>query len=378
MLSEEIKMEKTALITGINGQAGSYLAEELLREGYKVDGIIRRSANPNFCNISGILNKITLHEADITDQQSLIPIIKKRYTHIFNAAAQSHVATSFQQPTLTMQVTGIGVLNLLETIREHSPESRFLQFSSSEMFGDQYDHFEKVYCPGGYCFGNKVKNTGLFEQPFREELLAQDEKTMMNPQSPYGIAKLAAYNYTRLYRQSYGLFASNVIMFNYESPRRGAKFVTKKITNYVKNLTKDEIYLGQIAWSNKHTQNSKIYPSIQQVGLRPNLQLGNLDAMRDWGYCPDYMRGCRMVLEHTVPEDYVLATGETHTVKEFADEAFNAVGLHSSEFVQIDESLKRPSEVSYLCGNAEKIKKDIGWEPTVKFKELVKIMVENG
>lgn len=362
---------KRALITGINGQAGSYLAEELLKEGYTVDGIIRRSANPNFCNINGILNKITLHEADITDQQSLIPIIKKKYTHIFNAAAQSHVATSFQQPTLTMQVTGIGVLNLLETIREHSPESRFLQFSSSEMFGDQCDLFEKVYCPGGYCFGNKVKNTGLFEQPFREELFAQDENTKMNPQSPYGIAKLAGYNYTRLYRQSYGLFASNVIMFNYESPRRGAKFVTKKITNYIKELL--SIFKSQ--------GTNKFYDY-------PLLHLGNLEAQRDWGYCPDYMKGCRMVLEHDKPEDYVLATSETHTVQEFLFESMKYlpnVGLFDGcifrdweSLIRIDESLKRPSEVSYLCGNADKIKKDIGWEPTVKFKELVKIMVENG
>lgn len=356
-------MDKKALITGINGQAGSYLAEELLQHGYEVHGIIRRSANPNLVNLANCLNKIHIHEADITDIFSLSPIFKNSgFTHVFNAAAQSHVYTSFSQPTYTMQVTGLGVLNVLECVKQYCPEARFLQFSSSEMFGDQYD-INKRYNNNGVYSGHY----GKFDL-----IKYQDEITRMNPQSPYAVAKLAGYNYTKLYREAYGLFASNVIMFNYESPRRGDKFVTKKITNYIKHIPHQTKFRSQLK---KSQPNAKISFGIEVCGIPPRLKLGNLDAKRDWGYCPDYMEGCRMILEHTKPDDFVLATGETHTVKEFAEEAFDIFGLKAEHYIEIDETLKRPSEVPYLCGNATKAKSILGWEPKVKFKKLVEIMV---
>lgn len=345
---------KKALITGINGQAGSYLAEELLEQGYEVHGIVRRSSNPNYANLARVLSKIKLHEGDLTDVFSLSRIIRGNdFTHIFNAAAQSHVHTSFVQPKLTWDVTAQGVLNLLEVIKDYSPTTRFLQFSSSEMFGDQVSYT--------YESNNDDIRTNeacsVLPEYFQHKAFDrfQDESTTMNPQSPYAIAKLAAYNATRLYRKSYGLFASNVIMFNYESPRRGENFVTQKIATYVKSLS-FSLSLGLV---------------------HKKLKLGNVNAMRDWGYCPDYMRGCRMVLEHDKPDDFVLATGETHTVEEFLQEAFSLlpVTINYKDFVEINDEFKRPSEVPYLCGRAYKIQQEIGWEPKVKFKELVKIMV---
>lgn len=345
---------KKALITGINGQAGSYLAEELLEQGYEVHGLVRRSSNPNYANLARVLSKIQLHEGDITDVFSLSRIIRDAgYTHLFNAAAQSHVHTSFSQPKLTWDVTAQGVLNLLEVVKDYSPTTRFLQFSSSEMFGDQYKiHPRRTDI--GIVFPHKC----------------QDEDTTMNPQSPYAIAKLAGYNAVRLYRKSYGLFASNVIMFNYESPRRGENFVTQKIAKYVSKLIHTIYNLSDYAYTTEEMKHKELLAI-------PNLKLGNLDAMRDWGYCPDYMRGCRMVLEHDKPDDFVLATGETHTVQEFLEEAFSLlpIKLNYQDFVEISDEFKRPSEVPYLCGKADKIKREIGWEPTVKFKELVKIMV---
>jgi GDPmannose 4,6-dehydratase len=345
---------KKALITGINGQAGSYLAEELLEQGYEVHGIVRRSSNPNYANLARVLSKIKLHEGDLTDVFSLSRIIRGNdFTHIFNAAAQSHVHTSFVQPKLTWDVTAQGVLNLLEVIKDYSPTTRFLQFSSSEMFGDQYKT------------GPRFTEIGII---FPHQY--QDEDTPMNPQSPYAIAKLAGYNAVRLYRKSYGLFASNVIMFNYESPRRGENFVTQKIAQYVRNLEKVYHNLSDYAYTSEEIKN-------QELLNIPKLKLGNLDAKRDWGYCPDYMRGCRMVLEHDKPDDFVLATGETHSVEEFLEEAFSLLPnkIKWQDFVEISDEFKRPSEVPYLCGRADKIKQEIGWEPKVKFKELVKIMV---
>lgn len=343
-----------ALITGINGQAGSYLAEELLSKGYEVHGLVRRSSNPNYTNLARCHTKIKLHEGDLTDPWSLNYLIRDgQFTHVFNAAAQSHVHTSFSQPKLTWDVTAQGAMNVLEAIRLFSPTTRFLQFSSSEMFGDQVTN------------GGRTTEIGI-QLPYKY----QDEDTKMNPQSPYAIAKLAAYNATRLYRQSYGLFASNVIMFNYESQRRGENFVTQKIAKYISNLTKIFNNLSDYVYTNEEMKR-------QVLANEPKLQLGNLSAMRDWGYCPDYMRGCRMVLEHDKADDFVLATSETHTVEEFLAEAFSLlpIPLKWQDWVSIDDTLKRPSEVPYLRGKADKIKQDIGWEATVKFKELVKIMV---
>jgi GDPmannose 4,6-dehydratase len=350
---------KKALITGINGQAGSYLAEELLEQGYEVHGIVRRSSNPNYANLARVLSKIKLHEGDLTDVFSLSRIIRGNdFTHIFNAAAQSHVHTSFVQPKLTWDVTAQGVLNLLEVVKDYSPTTRFLQFSSSEMFGDQYTvkirhpHLSEMQLdPSTSFIGDKY----------------QDEDTPMNPQSPYAIAKLAGYNAVRLYRKSYGLFASNVIMFNYESERRGENFVTQKIAKHVRMMYN--------CWM-RFYQDRPIEDFINN-GRPGKLKLGNLDAKRDWGYCPDYMGGCRMVLEHDKPDDFVLATGETHSVEEFLEEAFSLLPqkIKWQDFVEISEEFKRPSEVPYLCGKADKIKREIGWEPKVKFKELVKIMV---
>jgi GDPmannose 4,6-dehydratase len=342
-------MDRIALITGINGQAGSYLSKELLDQGYKVIGIARRSSSPKYDRLErmGVLGRVQIEEGDITDPFSITHFLSKyKPTHIFNTAAQSHVHTSFSQPKLTFDVTGTGVLNMLEGIRTIVPAAKFLQFSSSEMFGDQKDW-----------------NINPSEYPFNHMEYYQDENTRMNPQSPYAIAKLAGYNLTRLYRKSYGLFASNVIMFNYESTLRGENFVTKKITNYVNQL--------------RRQTNEYMLNKLPDPDLFGKLKLGNLSAQRDWGFCGDYMRGCRNILEHDNADDFVLATGETHSVEKFLDTAFSLITQKWQDWVEIDPDLIRPSEVPYLCGKADKAKRILGWEPKVSFTELVQKMVDD-
>lgn len=326
-------------ITGVNGQAGSFLAEKCLNDGEYVLGLIRRSSTPTTKNIDHILDNpnFELIEGDITDFGCMFNIISNyNPNRIYNTAAQSHVHTSFNQPGLTWDVTAKGVLNILECLRLINYNCHFIQFSSSEMFGSEIDGVETIYELGS----KKPIRVGGY----------QDENTRMNPQSPYGIAKLAGYNLTRLYRDSYNIKASNAILYNYESERRGEKFVTKKICKYI----------GDVC--NKRTTNK--------------LQLGNLDAERDWSYCPDSMTAVRLMSKQFFADDFVIGTGETHSVKAFVEAAFETAGLHWEDYVEINNSLKRPSEVPYLRANPKKIKDTLQWESTVKFKDLVKIMVE--
>lgn len=323
---------RLVLITGISGQLGSHMAEECLKRGERVIGVLRRSSAPNLWRIEHLINdsNLMLLEGDGTDPSFINTVISRYHPDlVYNYMAQSHVATSFTQPAYTSEITGKSVLYMLEAIKSFSPETRFIHAATSEQFGDQYDVDE---------LGNKY----------------QDENTKMNIQSPYGNAKLEAYNYVRLYRNSYNLFATNIIMFNCESPKRGELFVTRKITRWISEFIK----------SGRNT-------------AFPKLKLGNLDASRDWGSASDYIQAYILAANHTKPDDFVICTSETHTIREFLSEAFKLADIkYWEDYVQIDESLKRPSEVEYLCGRYTKAKKVLGWEPKVKFKELVKLMVE--
>lgn len=308
-----------ALITGITGQDGSYLAELLLAEGYEVFGIVRRSSVKKFDRIEPFMDKLELVEGDLTDQSSLDTAIHTvQPDEVYNMAAQSFVPASWNQAVLTGDVTGLGVIRILEAIRKHRPQAKFLQASSSEMFG-------------------KIRET------------PQTEKTAFYPRSPYGAAKVFGHYITVNYRESYGLFASSAIGFNHESPRRGLEFVTRKVTHQVARI---------------------------KCGLAKKLLLGNLDAKRDWGFAKDYVRGMRMILQQREPDDFVLATGKMHSIRELLEVAFSAVGLDWEKYVEIDPKLIRPAEVDILCGDATKAREKLGWEPRVGFEELVKMMVE--
>lgn len=316
---------KTALITGITGQDGSYLAELLLSKGYKVHGIIRRSSSFNTARIDAIYedphvpkNQLQLDYGDLNDGSVVNRLIRLiRPDEIYNLAAQSHVKVSFEIPEYTSEVTGLGALRILEAIRESGIKTRFYQASSSELFG-------RAKAP-------------------------QNEKTAFEPVSPYAVAKLFAYWTTVNYRDSYNMFACNGILFNHESPRRGATFVTRKIT----------MALARI-----------------KMGLQDKLYLGNLDAKRDWGYAPDYVEAMWLMLQQQKPEDYVIATGETHTVREFLEEAFTYAGLDWKKHVKIDKRYYRPLEVHTLLGDCSKAKRKLKWKPKVSFKKLVRIMVD--
>ena len=316
--------KKKAFITGITGQDGSYLTELLLGKGYEVHGIVRRSSSLARSRIEHLYpehkdKNLFLHYGDLSDGTNISRLL---YTiapdEIYNLAAQSHVRISFDIPAYTADVTGVGVVRLLEAIRDSGLKPKFYQASSSEMFG-------------------KVMET------------PQTEKTPFHPRSPYGCAKVFAHSIVVNYRESYGLFACSGILFNHESPRRGENFVTKKITQAVAEIKK---------------------------GVRGNLALGNLDAKRDWGYAKEYVEAMWLMLQQDEPDDYVIATGETHTVKEFAEEAFKIVGLNYKDYVTFDEKFLRPAEVDLLVGDYAKAKKKLGWEPKTKFKELVKLMVD--
>ncbi|MBU4222509.1 MAG: GDP-mannose 4,6-dehydratase [Euryarchaeota archaeon] len=309
---------KSALITGITGQDGSYLAELLLEKGYEIYGMIRRLSTPNLSRIEHILEKIELIEGDLTDQSSINNALKEAQpTEVYNLAAQSFVATSWNQPVLTGDVTGLGTVRILEGVRHVCPDARFYQASSSEMFG-------------------KVNET------------PQNENTMFYPRSPYGFAKLYAHWACINYRESYGMHSSNGILFNHESPRRGIEFVTRKITDAV----------------------ARIYH-----GTAKELRLGNLDAKRDWGYAGDYVKAMWLMLQQKEPDDYVIATGRTHSVEEFAELAFREAGLDWKKYVKTDAKFIRPAEVNLLLGDASKARRVLGWEPEVTFEELVKMMV---
>lgn len=312
-------MTKRALITGITGQDGSYLAEFLLEQGYDVIGMIRRSSTVNFERINHIQDDIILAPGDLMDEVSLIGVLREhRPSEVYNLAAQSFVQTSFSQPVLTGEVTGLGVTRVLDAIRLVDPAIRFYQASSSEMFGK------------------------VVEVP-------QRETTPFYPRSPYGVAKVYGHWITVNYRESYGLFACSGILFNHESPRRGLEFVTRKITNAVAQI---------------------------KLGLSKELRLGNLDAQRDWGFAKDYVKAQWLMLQQDEPDDYVIATGETHSVRRFCELAFGYVGLDYQDYVVVDERFYRPAEVDLLVGDSAKAKAKLGWQPETSLQHLVEMMVD--
>ncbi len=311
-------MAGTALITGITGQDGSYLAELLLEKGYQVHGMFRRSSTETFERVQHLEGKIELHPGDLLDQQSLVSLLKEvQPTEVYNLAAQSFVPTSWQQPQLTGEVTGLGVTRMLDAIRLVNPKIRFYQASSSEMFG-------------------KVHET------------PQRETTPFHPRSPYGVAKVYGHYITVNYRESYGMYACSGILFNHESPRRGLEFVTRKITHGVAKI---------------------------KLGLAKELRLGNLHARRDWGFAGDYVRAMWLMLQQREADDYVIGTGETHSVEEFVSIAFGHVGLNWRDHVVIDPKFHRPAEVDLLLSDPSKARRMLGWKPQVGFQQLVAMMV---
>jgi GDPmannose 4,6-dehydratase len=308
-----------ALITGITGQDGSYLAEFLLGRGYDVVGMVRRTSTINFDRIRDFQDRIEIVQGDLLDQVSLINILQEhRPNEVFNLAAQSFVPTSFQQPVLTGEFTALGVTRVLDAIRIVDPQIRFYQASSSEMFGKVHE-------------------------------VPQRETTPFHPRSPYGVAKVYGHWITVNYRESYDLFACSGILFNHESPRRGLEFSTHKITHAVARI---------------------------KMGLADELRLGNLEARRDWGYAPDYVHAMWLMLQHDHPDDYVVATGETHSVREFCQEAFGYVDLDWEKHVAVDPRFYRPAEVDLLVGDPSKAGRELHWEPTITFQQLVRIMVD--
>jgi GDPmannose 4,6-dehydratase len=309
---------RRALITGITGQDGSYLAELLLEQGYEVHGLVRRASGPNLQRLAGIVDRLHLIPGDLLDQTSLIRAMQETRPHeIYNLAAQSYVPTSWSEPVSTGEVTALGVTRVLEAMRNAAPDARFYQASTSEMFG-------------------------AAEPP-------QNEKTSFHPRSPYGVAKCYGHWATVNYRESYGLFAVSGILFNHESPRRGPEFVTRKITRAAARISQ---------------------------GLERELQLGNLEARRDWGFAGDHVRAMWLMLQQDSPVDYVVATGRTHSVRELCELAFARVGLDWSEHVRCESSLLRPAEVQHLVGDASRVRADLGWEPRVSFEDLVEMMVQ--
>ncbi len=328
---------KNALITGVTGQDGSYLAEFLLSKGYNVYGMVRRSSTETFERIGHIQNNITIVQGDLTDQSSLDEAIKETQAdEVYNLAAQSFVATSWNQPVLTSDVTGTGVTKILEAIRKHKPNVKFYQASSSEMFGK------------------------ILETP-------QNEKTIFYPRSPYGVAKVYGHYITKNYRESYNIFACSGILFNHESPRRGYEFVTRKITHAV----------------------AKIHH-----GSTTPLHLGNLTTKRDWGYAADYVQAMWLMLQQKEPDDYVISTGQAHSIKEFVEEAFKVVDItlhwegtgleekgidsHTGKtVVVVDQKYFRPADVDHLVGDSSKATRILGWKPTLNFKQLVSLMVQS-
>ena len=312
-------MNKRALITGITGQDGSYLAEFLLDRGYQVFGLVRRSSIANSERVDHLLDQISFIQADLLDQSSLMSALREARPHeVYNLAAQSFVPTSWHQPVLTGEFTALGVTRMLEAVRAVDPSIRFYQASSSEMFGNP------IECP-------------------------QRETTPFHPRSPYGVAKVYGHYLTVNYRESYGLFACSGILFNHESPRRGIEFVTRKVSQGVAKI---------------------------KLGLTRELRLGNLAAKRDWGFAGDYVKAMWLMLNQDEPDDYVVATGTAHSVENLVRTAFSVAGLNWQEFLKIDEALFRPAEVDHLLGDSTKAQQKLGWETHVSFEELVAMMVD--
>ena len=312
-------MAKRALITGVTGQDGSYLAELLLDKGYEVHGMVRRSSTENFERIEHLTDRVTLVQADLLDPSSLVEALEEAQPdEVYNLGAQSFVPTSWRQPVLTAEFTAVGVTRILEAMRRVNPDIRFYQASSSEMFG-------------------KVRE------------VPQSETTPFYPRSPYGVAKAYGHFITVNYRESYGLYAASGILFNHESPRRGLEFVTRKISDGVARI---------------------------KLGLADELRLGNLDAKRDWGFAGDYVEAMWLMLQQDEPDDYVIATGEEHSVQECVDISFAHAGLDPTQYVKTDPEFLRPAEVDHLVGDASKAREQLGWEPRVSFRELVEMMVD--
>ena len=308
-----------ALITGITGQDGAYLARFLLSKDYEVHGMVRRASTENFERVADLREQVVLHQADLLDQLSLVRLIHDvRPNEIYNLGAQSFVPTSWEQPLLTGEFTALGVTRVLEAIRHVDPQIRFYQASSSEMFG-------------------KVQ-----EEP-------QTERTPFWPRSPYGVAKVYGHWITVNYRESFGIFACSGILFNHESPLRGKEFVTRKVSDSVARI---------------------------KLGAQRKLRLGNLDALRDWGFAGDYVKAMWLMLQQAEPDDFVIATGQKHSVRNLVEIAFDHVGLPWQEFVEIDPTLIRPAEVNRLCGDATKAREKLGWQPEVSFEQLVRMMVD--
>jgi GDPmannose 4,6-dehydratase len=308
-----------ALITGITGQDGSYLAEMLLEKKYEVYGLVRSSSQEKYGLIEHIRSQIKFFEGELTSQDSLDQVVKQvQADELYNFAAQSFVPLSWDRPILTSDITGFGVVRLLESIRAHSPKTRFLQASSSEMFGT------------------------VTESP-------QTEETCFHPRSPYGVAKVFGHHIIRNYREHYGIFACSSICYNHESPRRGSEFVTRKVSQHAARI---------------------------KLGMTDKLKMGNLDARRDWGFAGDYVRAMWMMLQQTKADDFVIATGKTHSVQELLEVAFSCVGLDWKQFVEIDPAFLRPVETHQLRGNASKAERVLGWKPRVTFEQLIRMMVE--
>ncbi len=313
-------MARKALITGVTGQDGSYLAELLLSKGYEVFGVVRRASTDRFERIEHLRDRVTIIDADLLDQSSLMSALEQSQAdEVYNLAAQSFVPTSFQQPVLTAEFTAVGVARLLDALRHVRPEARFYQASSSEMFGK------------------------VFESP-------QRETTPFHPRSPYGVAKVYGHWITVNYRESYDLFACSGILFNHESPRRGLEFVTRKITHAVARIA---------------------------AGLQKQLALGNLDARRDWGFAGDYVDAMWRMLQQDVPQDYVISTGQTHSVREFCEIAFGHVNLDYNDYVVVDPAFFRPAEVDLLLGDSKRANDELDWTPAVDFTQLVTMMTES-
>ncbi len=310
---------KRALVTGITGQDGSYLAEFLLQKDYMVFGMVRRSSTDNLARIEHLLERITLFQGDLLDQPSLISLLREvQPNEVYNLAAQSFVPASWEQPIATTQYTALGVARLLEAIRLECPHARFYQASSSEMFGKALE-------------------------------VPQNERTPLYPRSPYGVAKTYGHWVTVNYRESHNIFACSGILFNHESPRRGKEFVSRKVTDAVARIAR---------------------------GLATELRLGNLEARRDWGYAGDYVEAMWLMLQQDSPDDYVIATGQTHSVRELVEIAFAAAGLDWKKYVVVDPTLLRPAEVELLQGDYTKARRQLGWKPTVSFRDLIEMMVK--
>lgn len=359
-------MTKSALIFGVTGQDGSWLAEFLLSKNYKVYGVARRVSTSNGGRLMHIKDdNFQLLQGDITDSANVNAIIAKlKPDEVYNLAAQSQVRVSFDEPLHTFDVTARGAFKVLEAIRQLSPKSRFYQAGSSEMFGSSL----------GILYGSPMNDKCFGNAHYR-----QDENTPFQPQSPYAIAKLAAHHMTKLYRNAYGLFACNGILFNHESSRRGEEFVSRKITKHLAKLHTSCFgkYINGFEQYSLEVHKSLDEKHIKQViANQPKLKLGNTEAYRDWGHAQDFVEAMWLMLQQDTPDDYVIATGETHSVKEFLVTAYNeCLGYYSDSLVETDPNLFRAAEVNYLCGNYSKAKKLLGWEPKVKFNDLVKQML---